>query len=61
MNKINIKEINEIDRNTWHKLKAELLEIQQEFEERNGMPYCKNCNMDYHQLIKGIETIFKPR
>ena len=42
----------------WNDLKEVLLEIQKEFEDRNGMDECKNCGMNYRQLIKDIEEIF---
>lgn len=57
---IEITNVEEIDRSSWEKLKVALLEIQTEFEDRNGLDYCKNCGMNYKQLIVDIEKIFNP-
>jgi hypothetical protein len=43
----------------WEKLKKMLLLIQLELEERNGLPYCKNCGMDFVKFIKLIEEAFE--
>jgi hypothetical protein len=56
--KIVIESIEEIDRSSWEKLKSALLEIQKELQDKNGIDYCRNCGMDYEQLIKDIEKIF---
>lgn len=57
MSKVTIENIEEIDRSTWPKLKEELLDIQREFKDRNGLRCCKNCGMDYRVLVEDIEKL----
>lgn len=45
----------------WESVKKYLLAVQKEYEERNGLPYCKNCGVDFGQLIKDFEAILKEK
>ncbi len=43
---------------TWAMLKDYLLGIQEDLEEVNGVPLCKNCGMNYKWLVNKIEKLF---
>jgi len=58
--KIVIENIEEIDRTSWEKLKSALLEVHKDLQDKDDRYFCKNCGMDYEQLIKDIEAIFFP-
>ena len=44
---------------TLESLKTYLLAIQEEFEDRNGRDYCKNCGMSFRELLSDIESIIE--
>ena len=42
----------------WKDMKKWMLKAQSELEEVNGSDYCKNCGINFKDLIKDIEEIF---
>ena len=50
---MNIKQTKEI----WKELKDYLLAVHKEYEDRNGLPYCKNCGVDSKALVEKIQTL----
>jgi hypothetical protein len=42
----------------WEKLKQYLLVVHEEYSDRNGLNYCKNCGVDMKDLVFKIENIF---
>lgn len=44
---------------TWASLKKYLLAVAKEYEERNALPYCKNCGIDVRQLVETLDMLLK--
>ena len=40
----------------WGELKKYLLAVHKEYQERNGLPYCKNCGVDFEELSNRFES-----
>ena len=49
----------EMTTKSWEALKKVLLATQAQFEDRNGLDYCKNCGTDFRELIKDIDLLFQ--
>lgn len=41
----------------WKGLKTYLIATHEEYQDRNGLPYCKNCGVDHKELVNKIEEI----
>lgn len=41
----------------WESLRAYLLDVHEEYQDRNGLGYCKNCEVDHKKLVTDIESI----
>jgi len=42
---------------TWASLKKYLLAVAGEYEDRNGLGYCKNCGVDVRQLVETLDVL----
>ena len=45
------------EQKNWEKLKNYLLAVHEEYSERNGLDYCKNCGVSMKDLVDDIENI----
>lgn len=45
---------------TWKQLKNQLLAMQKNLEEVNGVEYCKNCGINFNDLISDLEEFLTP-
>lgn len=44
-------------REMWKRLKDYLLSVHEEYSDRNGRDYCKNCGVDHREITEAIEEI----
>jgi len=41
----------------WEELKQYLLSVHKEYEDRNGLDYCKNCGVNMKMLVDEFELL----
>src|SRR3990167_2564690 len=43
----------------WETIKGWLLDAHAEYQDRNGLDYCKNCGINHEEIVEKIDTLLK--